>query len=97
GGFLGRQADIVLLGSADPEPADCGDIYIFHRGEAPNGVGCSRLGARALGISSNHSDGLGMKPLGRTGGSRWLCVGLVLSLAPALSSCASLGLFQPDA
>ena len=38
-----------------------------------------------------------MKPLGRTGGSRWLLVGLVLSIAPVLSSCANLGLFQADA
>jgi hypothetical protein len=38
-----------------------------------------------------------MKPLGRTGGSRWLLLGLALSIAPALSSCASLGLFQADA
>jgi len=38
-----------------------------------------------------------MKPLGRTGGCRWLFIGLVLSVAPVLSSCASLGLFQPEA
>ena len=38
-----------------------------------------------------------MKPLGRTGGCRWLSIGLVLSVAPALSSCASLGLFRPEA
>ena len=37
-----------------------------------------------------------MKPLGRTGGSRWLLVGLALSVAPVLSSCASLGFFQAD-
>lgn len=38
-----------------------------------------------------------MKPLGRTGGSRWLLVGLALLIAPALSSCANLGLFQAEA
>jgi hypothetical protein len=38
-----------------------------------------------------------MKPLGRTGGSHWLYVGLALSIAPGLSSCANLGLFQADA
>ena len=68
---------------------------LFYRGKPPDGVGLT-LNALPLGTWINHSDGLEMKPLGRTGGSRWLFFGLVLSIAPVLSSCASLGFFQAD-
>jgi hypothetical protein len=37
-----------------------------------------------------------MEPMGRTGLTRWLLLGLALVIAPALSGCASLGLFQAE-
>jgi len=37
-----------------------------------------------------------MEPMGRTGVTRWLLLGLALAIAPALSACASLGLFQAE-
>ena len=37
-----------------------------------------------------------MKPMGRTGLTRWLLLGLALGFAPALSGCSSLGLFQAE-
>jgi len=37
-----------------------------------------------------------MEPMGRTGVTRWRFFGLALAIAPALSACASLGLFQPQ-
>jgi len=37
-----------------------------------------------------------MRPMGRTGKTRWLLLGLALTIAPVLSSCASLGLFQSE-
>jgi len=37
-----------------------------------------------------------MEPMGRTGLTRWLLLGLALVFAPALSGCASLGLFQAE-
>jgi len=37
-----------------------------------------------------------MMPMGRTGRTRWLSLGLAFAIAPALSSCASLGLFQSE-
>lgn len=37
-----------------------------------------------------------MRPMGRTGRTRWLMLGLALAVAPGLSSCASLGLFQSE-
>jgi len=37
-----------------------------------------------------------MEPMGRTGLTRWLLLGLALAIAPGLSACASLGLFQPE-
>jgi len=38
-----------------------------------------------------------MEPMGRTGLTRWLLLGLALVIAPALAGCASLGLFQTEA
>ena len=37
-----------------------------------------------------------MKPMGQTGVTRWLLLGLALVVAPGLSSCANLGLFQAE-
>ena len=37
-----------------------------------------------------------MRPMGRTGSTRWLLRGLAVGIVPILSSCASLGLFQNE-
>ena len=37
-----------------------------------------------------------MRPMGRTGKTRGLLLGLAIAVAPGLSSCASLGLFQSE-
>ncbi len=37
-----------------------------------------------------------MEPMGQTGVTRWLLLGLALAIAPALSGCARLGLFQAE-
>jgi hypothetical protein len=37
-----------------------------------------------------------MEPMGRTGVTRWLMLGLALGIAPALSGCATFGFLQPE-